>query len=227
LKHYRHIIWDWNGTLVDDVRVSVEVLNQVLAKYGMPLTDCRKYRSQFGFPVQDYYNKLGFDFSKQSYRAVADDFIAAYNAKRFTCPLQDGARDVLQCCQDLGLTQSILSAYAQTLLEECVEFFGLRPFFVRLAGLADYFAAGKIAEGRRLVWELAVDPPSILLIGDTLHDHEVAQALGIDCILIGAGHQDPDRLRVCEVPLLDCVRQVPAFLDDDCRRQAQDPQGNK
>lgn len=210
-EFYRHVIWDWNGTLLDDAPVCVQVLNQVLAKYGKPLITLAKYRVQFGFPVEDFYQQLGFDFSVESYDAVADDYIEIYRQRQYDCPLHDGVPEVLDLCLRSGLTQSILSAYQQDLLTEIVGHFGLSSFFIRLAGRKDYFATSKVAEGQRLIRDLDLEPSQILMVGDTLHDHQVAQALGVDCLLIGRGHQDPSRLQGCGAPLLNSIHQVPAF----------------
>jgi phosphoglycolate phosphatase len=211
-KPYRHIIWDWNGTLLDDAPICVQVLNQVLARHGKPPTTLTQYRAQFGFPVEDYYQQLGFDFSVESYDTVADDYIEIYRQRQTDCPLHDGVPEVLDLCHRAGLTQSILSAYQQDLLTEVVRHFGLSSFFVRLAGRTDYFAASKVAEGQRLIRDLHLRPSHVLLVGDTIHDHQVAQTLGIDCLLIGRGHQNPDRLRLYGTPILDSIRQVPTFL---------------
>jgi len=192
----------------------VEVLNGVLARYGKALISLAQYRSHFGFPVQDFYRQLGFDFSVDPYDAVADDYIELYRKRQVECRLQAGAPEVLDHCLRSGLTQSILSAYHQDLLTEIVQHFGLTSFFVRLAGRRDHFAASKVAEGHRLIRDLGLVPSQTLLVGDTLHDREVAQDLGVDCVLIGRGHQDPDRLRGCGVPVLDCLHQVPALLSD-------------
>lgn len=124
-KPYAHIIWDWNGTLLDDAPICVQVLNRVLAKYGKPPTTLARYRAQFGFPVEDYYRRLGFDFSVESYDAVADDYIALYRLRQFECPLHDGVPEVVDHCLRAGITQSILSAYQHDLLTEAVRHFGL------------------------------------------------------------------------------------------------------
>jgi phosphoglycolate phosphatase len=212
LRPYSHVIWDWNGTLLDDAAICVQVLNQVLAKYGKSKTTLSQYRAQFVFPVKDYYSQLGFDFSRESYDTVADDYIALYRARQMDCPLQDGAREVLAECRTAGLGQSILSAYHQDLLVEVVGHFGLAGFFARLAGLGDYFASSKVAQGRRLIQDLDLPPSRILMVGDTLHDAHVAHDLGVDCVLVGNGHQDPSRLQACGLPVLDSIRQVPGLL---------------
>ena len=45
-----------------------------------------------------------------------------------------------------------------------------------------------------LISELEYDPDHILMIGDTIHDHEVALSIGVDCILVDYGHVSKERL---------------------------------
>jgi phosphoglycolate phosphatase len=212
LEQYDHIIWDWNGTLLDDAAVCVQVLNKILVMHGKPEITLVQYRASFGFPVEDFYRQLGFDFAKDSYDALADEYISLYRQRQFECPLHEGVAGVLEYCLRLGITQSILSAYQQDLLAEAVACFGLASFFVRLAGRTDYFAQGKVAEGLRLIQDLDLDPSRVLMIGDTLHDAQVSKALGIGCVLIGNGHQAASRLESSGCRMLASIRRVPAFL---------------
>jgi phosphoglycolate phosphatase len=212
LKRYRHIIWDWNGTLLDDAAVCVQILNKVLALHGKPQINLKQYRALFGFPVRDYYCKLGFDFSADSYDQVADEYIALYRQRQFECPLHLGASEVLDHCLRAGFTQSILSAYQQDLLTEAVTRFGLSSYFVRLAGRKDCFADGKVAEARRLLSDLALDPTVVVMVGDTIHDAEVSTAVGVDCVLVAGGHQDVSRLQGLGCRVLESIRQMPALL---------------
>ncbi len=208
LSKYRHIIWDWNGTLLDDSAICVSILNEMLTRRGMPAVSIEEYRRDFDFPVMDYYRRLGFDFAKESYDAIAREFIEAYDARRFSCPLQKDAKEVVGAIARMGLKQSILSAYQQPRLEEVVEYFGLREYFTVLSGLSDDYAHSKVASGRRLPQRLGCKPSELLLIGDTTHDHEVAVAMGADCILIVSGHQDRDRLERHHTPVLGCLGEM-------------------
>lgn len=214
MQKYRHIIWDWNGTLLDDVVPCVDILNGILGRRGMGLISCREYREKFDFPVQDFYRKIGFDFSVESFELVANEYIEEYNKKRFECRLHDGVGEVLKACIEAGFTQSILSAYQQEMLEEIVEFFGIGELFVGMVGLDDYYAACKIANGKRLVKDLGIDESEILLVGDTTHDFEVAKAIGADCVLVSGGHQTTERLQQCQITVLDSINQVPGFWDN-------------
>jgi phosphoglycolate phosphatase len=208
MEKYKHIIWDWNGTLFDDAHLCVEILNESLAKREMPTITVQQYQKEFGFPVKDFYEKRGFDFSNESYDAVAKEYIEEYNKRRFECELREGALKVLRSCKDEGLSQSILSAYQQDMLQEAVEYFGIRGFFTKLFGLNDYYASCKVAHGRELIEELGLSPEKVLMIGDTIHDFEVAKEIGCDCVLIPSGHQFRDRLLSCGVDVMDSLAEV-------------------
>jgi len=212
----KHIIWDWNGTLVNDCQVCAQVLNAILAKYGKPRTTFAQYRQTFGFPIAAFYEGLGFDFSRESYDEIADDYIDIYARRQFECQLHAGASQVLQACQDLGLSQSILSAYNQRMLEEAVDHFQIAHYFARIVGRQDFHAKSKIHLGRTLIQSLGALPRQVVIIGDTAHDFEVARDLGTHCLLISDGHQHPDRLQHCGVPVLKSIHEVSDWAKKSC-----------
>ncbi len=209
---YRHIIWDWNGTLLDDVRECLAVLNELLRRRELPLLTEKQYRARFDFPVIDFYIGMGFDLVKESFDDIAHEYHAGYIQKVKECRLQPNARQVLRTFDEAGLSQSLLSAYQHERLKEAVAFFNLDVHFSKLIGMNDYYAHSKVENGKRWVKELAYNPGEILFVGDTCHDHEVAQAMGTDCILVTFGHQNRDRLSPCGVPLLDSLLDVQQFV---------------
>ena len=144
MEKYQHIIWDWNGTLLNDAWLCVEILNNIARKYNKGPVTFEQYRSKFDFPVKDYYRRIGFDFTVESFETVANDYITEYNRRRFECNLNSDAANVLQTCSKADVTQSILSAYQQTRLEESVAHFKITGFFTKLFGLNDYYAAGDL-----------------------------------------------------------------------------------
>ena len=109
---YTDIIWDFNGTLLDDIRAGINAVNDMLSRRGLATIDSvERYRELFCFPIIEYYAKLGFDFEKEDYYTVlAPEWVALYleNYKRST--LNDGAEHTLQALAGLGYTQTLLSA---------------------------------------------------------------------------------------------------------------------
>ena len=192
---YRHIVWDWNGTLLDDLDYSISVMNGLLARRHLPLLDRTRYHELFDFPVRDYYYRLGFDPARDAFEQLSVEFITAYDARRWDCRLQPSTIEVLSAFARTGATQSILSAYRHETLHEIVAHFGLTPHFIRLTGLDNIYAHSKAELGRAWIAELGLPPADVLLVGDTLHDLEVARHLGVDCVLVAAGHHPASRLR--------------------------------
>ncbi len=105
------VLWDWNGTLLDDVALCVDALNRLLRIYHYPQQySLAQYREIFGFPIEDYYIRAGFDFSKNSYKELADDYMQDYLARAGACPLAESAVPALSLLKGAGVQQVILSA---------------------------------------------------------------------------------------------------------------------
>ncbi len=195
IADYRHVIWDWNGTLLDDLDLCLEALNAILARRGMSAIDRARYHAVFDFPVRDCYARLGLPVDDASFHALSMEFIGAYEARRLEPLLQPGAAELLAAIAQRGLTQSILSAYHHESLRVVVRHHGVSEHFTELHGLDNIYAQSKVALGRAFLATLKLPPREVLLIGDTLHDFAVAQELGIDCVLVAHGHHPIERLR--------------------------------
>ncbi|MFI5358014.1 MAG: HAD family hydrolase [Opitutales bacterium] len=216
-SRYRHLIWDWNGTLLDDLDLSIAAMNSLLERRGLPRLDRVRYHALFDFPVQSYYERLGFDPAVDSFERLNVEFISAYDARRLESTLHRDARRILSAVQAAGLRQSILSAYRHETLLEIVAHFGLTPYFEHIVGLDNIHAHSKVALGRALMDRVRVAPAEILLVGDTLHDLEVARALGVACALVAIGHHPAERLRLGEAtvyPNLGALARAEGFTPD-------------
>jgi len=208
LKEYRHLIWDWNGTLLDDAWLCREIMNGQLQQRGLPTLTQERYEEIFDFPVEKYYRAVGFDWSRESFQDAGTEFIVEYEKRKKECSLQAGAGELLGKAADRGWSQAVLSAYAHPSLEEFLGHFGVRRHFRSVAGSRDHYAAGKVEHGLKMLEELHVAPQETLLIGDTTHDAEVARAMGIACVLVPCGHNSRIRLERCGVPLVESLADL-------------------
>ncbi|MEI6888572.1 MAG: HAD family hydrolase [Bacteroidales bacterium] len=202
LNSYKHIIWDWNGTLLNDAWLCVEVMNGMLEKRGLPKVSLDFYRSVFTFPVRVYYEKLGYDFDKEPFAEVGMEFMVLYNQRMKECTLHQEVTAVLEAFKQKAYGQSILSAREQNELIAETILMGVNHYFTRVYGLDDHYAHGKTDVGLRLIADLGLPAHDYLFIGDTLHDAEVATEIGIDCILIPNGHHTTERLMSCGFPVM-------------------------
>jgi phosphoglycolate phosphatase len=189
------IFWDWNGTLLDDAETCLTTMNNMLKKRNMPGISIDFYRNAFGFPVKDYYRKVGFDFVQENFEALSVEFMDGYHSSLVQTPLVKGAEEVLQYFLNAGKNNIIISAMQQDMLIKSVEITGLTAYFSDILGIDNIYAASKSKMASRFVTEKDVSPETILFIGDTVHDFEVAQEIGCRCILIADGHQAEDRLK--------------------------------
>ncbi|MFP4069983.1 MAG: HAD family hydrolase [Opitutales bacterium] len=211
---YRHIIWDWNGTLLDDTWLCVEVLNGLLARRGRGPISADDYRRNFGFPVVRFYQFLGFDTDVDSFDRVSREFIGDYEARWLTeCALHPETGGILRRLADGGLSHSVLSAAKQEALEIGIAHFGIRDHFLGLVGTDNIYAEGKVARGRHWIERLARPLEEVIVVGDTLHDYEVAQDIGTDCVLLAHGHHTPERLAATGAPVVHSLAELVDFLE--------------
>lgn len=206
----RRIIWDWNGTLFNDAWLCMDVMNTLLQQHNLPLLTLERYQRLFDFPVIDYYRRLGFNFDEAPFEEVGTAFIRAYESRRLECGLHDGALQGLERVHAAGLPQTVLSAYEHCTLTGLLQHFGIYDFFETVVGNDDHYAAGKVDNGLAWLARIADPPEACLLIGDTTHDAEVAAAMGVQCVLVAGGNQDPERLAACRVPLFDSLHDLVA-----------------
>lgn len=208
LEGYDHIIWDWNGTLLDDVAVCIDVVSIFLREEGLPIPDQERYREIFGFPIKEYYQRLGFSFEHASFEDLADRYMAIYDQRARGAALHDGVPDVLSAVAARGQDQSILTAAAEWHVLEMLDHFDIARNFRHVFGVADNMAASKEGRGKELVATATHKARGTLLIGDTDHDLEVGRELGVDVLLVAHGHQSHERLLRIHDNVVEGFRQA-------------------
>lgn len=212
IKNVNTIIWDWNGTLLADVDICIQAMNRLLEPRQLPVLNFDSYRRVFTFPVVNYYKQLGFDFKHDPFEKVGIDFIAIYHELVDSVQLANNAVACLEWFKAMGKKQYILSAMEQQSLLRTVSYHGIHSYFEGLTGISDFYGGGKIDSGRRLFAQNPIDPATTWLIGDTIHDAEVAHELGCKCVLTAHGHQSPERLMEVGVPVIKSLAELPNFF---------------
>ena len=197
----KHIIWDFNGTLLNDTQLSLDVDNNVFEKLGIPCITLDDYRNNMTMPVRDFYPTVGVDYSVHSYETIARLWLDEFNQKAVGVGLVSGALDAIRFFHGQGRSQSVLSAsYEPSLRKQC-EALGLTPYMADISGLEDESASKKTEIGRRQLRELGLEGRDVVLIGDMLTDAHLAEDLGADCILVSWGHNDLKRLLSSGLPV--------------------------
>lgn len=203
----KNLIWDWNGTLLDDVEVNVEIINKMLVRRGLIPVSTALYKELFCFPVQAFQEAIGFDFRKESLESVAAEYHALYQTYKDHIRLNPSALAVLDTLRGRGIKQYILSAAGHTDLADMLRRFDLTEKFTGIYGAADRCASGKMEIGKSLMLREELDAADTVMVGDTLHDAEVARFLGISCILYAGGHNS-GRLLGGKAPVITHLKSL-------------------
>jgi phosphoglycolate phosphatase len=185
INKYSSIIWDWNGTVIDDTRVVFDIYREESELYNLEKIDFEQYRKRFYFPVSKFYEELGLPTGK--YAEIADRFGGIYRGKWQEINVHPQVYEYLRKFRDAGLSQFVLSAYEQNELMKMVNFFDLQDYFQEVAGVYDNLAHSKIERGKKLLQTRGIIPEKTLMFGDTHHDFEVAAELGIDIAVLAWG----------------------------------------
>jgi len=119
-----------------------------------------------------------------------------YEINKYSLSLFNGVIEVLKYFESIKIEQYLLSAYKQDKLEDFVEFFNIKKYFKKIKGHDNIYATGKTHLGIELRKEINYSREEIVLIGDSLHDYEVAELIDAEAILISNGHQSAEKLRL-------------------------------
>ncbi|MBT5731282.1 MAG: HAD family hydrolase [Lentimicrobiaceae bacterium] len=208
----KHIIWDWNGTLLNDTQYCVSCMNKVLSNHQLENITIDIYKKHFTFPVKDYYRAIGFDFNKIDFEKPALEFINEYYSGITSVKLHKGCHAILNTINQKGIKQHVLSAMEHNMLVKSLSNFGIDSYFENVSGISDHYAHSKVDVGKKLISEIGCSTDDIIMIGDTIHDYEVAQNLEIDCLLISSGHQSHERLETRTSNIISKLSEIEVFL---------------
>jgi len=206
----RQILWDWNGTLLDDLAYGMRVRNRTFPAFGLPTVDSvEEYHRQFTFPIRLYYERAGV--TDENFVEVAHAWMGEYVRGFADVKLHPDAPEVLERFARAGLRQVVLSATRRDMLEEQIAQFSIRHYFETVLGLGDIYAGSKEDIGRQYLQTCGIAPQETLVIGDTLHDADVARAIGANCVLVSRGHQSREMLLTAGVPVVHTLREAAAY----------------
>ena len=202
---YQYIFWDWNGTIMDDVGVALDAVNQMLRERQYPLITMSRYRELMDTPVIRFYEPL-FDLEKYPFEEIAEEFQQLY---RIGNPQPyEGIPEFLQLFQEQGRHQIILSSSQRQSIEDSLENLDFQGYFDAVLGADDHFSRSKVERAQKYLQQEQILPEQCVLLGDTVHDYEVAHSMGMDCILLSCGHDERDHLEKCGCTVCASVQDL-------------------
>lgn len=211
---YKTIIFDFNGTLIDDCQLCLDILNWICKEYGLGHVSMEKYMDIFTFPVYKYYAELGFDTSVESFKIIGQKFHNYYNKLSYEqVKLFPNVKIVLESLKDEYTIVCLSASHIDTLIKQ-LKFYGIYDYFNFVVGLSDTYANSKEAVAIKFMKENHLNGNETLFIGDSIHDLEVANAINADCYLLSTGHTSKKRLLNETEKVLDDIKNVLDVLNN-------------
>ena len=204
---YSLLMWDWNGTLLDDVGAALKSVNTMLARRGVEPIDLPSYHDYIDVPIRKFYENI-FDLEKEDFAGILKEYNDEYKVLMSEITLAQGAPEVLRHLRDAGVRQAIVSSSEQNQLRDAVKHFDLGGYFDAVLGAEDFFAGSKLERARQYIGQNNIDPSGVLVVGDLLQDYEMARDVGADCLLLSSGHHSAKKLSESGVAVIDEISRV-------------------
>jgi|AntRauTorckE6833_2_1112554.scaffolds.fasta_scaffold10788_4 phosphoglycolate phosphatase len=209
----KHVIfWDWNGTILNDAQICINAMNALRKRYDYTPIDKETYEDTFDFPVEKYYREIGWDFEKHPFRDIGLEFMNYYQSDIPRADIQKGVKAIIENIRAQQKQQFLISAMENSLLYRLVQHFGMHHLFDEVKGIEDHYGKSKEHLFQQLITSHKLNTKNIVMIGDTLHDAEIAQKLHIDCLLFYSGHQSETRLKKAGCPVFYSYHQLAEML---------------
>ncbi|HEX2357474.1 MAG TPA: HAD hydrolase-like protein [Micromonosporaceae bacterium] len=209
-----HLVWDWNGTLLNDLDLVVSATNEAFVRAGGAPISADEHRRRFRRPIAEFYGEmLGRELTGDGFAELDEVFHACYNAGLPACALVDDAVGALRAWPD---TQSLLSMWFHDELVPAVDRHGLTRHFARVDGQRVRPGGGLIFKAELLAGHLAalgVPGEAAVLIGDSVDDADAAAAVGAACVLYSGGFTDAERLRAAGRPVAGTLLEAVALAE--------------
>jgi len=205
---YRHIVWDWNGTLLDDAEVCARAISDMCEKRNLGKYTLEEYKDKITYPVISMYLESGFDLEKENFQDICDEYTENYLRYSDKISLHKDSVPVLEKLREKGLAQHIVSASGIVVLRQQVRNYGIEQYFSNILGQDNNRGESKVDLARKLMLLTGCDPNEMLFIGDTVHDHEVASEVGFHCILVSNGHCSEERLLATGAPVFASLSEM-------------------
>lgn len=209
----RTIIWDFNGTLLDDMDAALASVNDMLSRRGGAPMDRARYYSLVETPIIRFYQRVD-QLKDVPFDIITQEFNAGYEKHAELIRLADGAAQLLADFHGKGIRQVIVSAFEQSHIEKWLAAFSVTGYFEAVLGAGDMLAESKVARARAWADRSGVNRHNAVFVGDTTHDWETARAMDVPCVLVSYGHQARRDLEACGVPVIDRLAELPGLLGD-------------
>lgn len=212
MKEYKVIIWDFNGTLIDDVNAALSSVNDMLKRRNLPEITMQQYASYVDTPIIKFYEHIFDDLYSMNFNEIALEFNAGYDKHLPQKAVMANAEEVLEYFNSKGKLQTVISATHIDKVTKRLEEFGLSGYFDKILAHNNLIAEDKTHLAVKYFAEKQIKPEEAVVIGDCVADYKMAQAIGADCILTTQGHQSRVEFAQTSAIIIDSLSELRNYI---------------
>lgn len=212
MKEYKVIIWDFNGTLIDDVNAALSSVNDMLKRRNLPEITMQQYASYVDTPIIKFYEHIFDDLYSMDFGEIALEFNAGYDKHLPQKAVMANAEEVLEYFNSKGKLQTVISATHIDKVTKRLEEFGLSGYFDKILAHNNLIAEDKTHLAVKYFAEKQIKPEEAVVIGDCVADYKMAQAIGADCILTTQGHQSRVEFAQTSAIIIDSLSELKNYI---------------
>ncbi|HEX6220612.1 MAG TPA: HAD family hydrolase, partial [Acidimicrobiia bacterium] len=212
-------VWDWNGTLLDDLPVVIEAVNRSIAIFGEGPIDAEAYRDHYTRPVRLFYDSLfGRVITDEEWLRLNASFHEHYFSLAETVDLALGARLAMSFLSESGWSQSLLSMSPHDWLEKIVARLELASLLDLVDGLSGPTGGRKAQHLEVHLETLGISGENVVVIGDTPDDVAAARHVGAEPVLFHGGSHHLELLEEEGVPIAETLLEAAELAVSVSRR---------
>ena len=208
MKEYKVIIWDFNGTLIDDIDAALASVNDMLIRRNLPIINFEQYASYVDTPIIKFYEHIFDDLYSMDFDIIAQEFNSGYDKHLPQNAVMKNAEEVLGYFNKKGKLQTVISATHIDKVTNRLTEFGLTEYFDKILAHNNLIAEDKTHLAVKYFAEKGIVPSEAVVIGDCVADYKMAQAIGCDCILTTQGHQSRKEFSETSAKVIDSLLEL-------------------
>ena len=196
------IVYDWNGTLIDDTWITAQCFSFVIAPWGLPPLTAETFRQAYDVPWTVMYKNMGVSdahIAQLSGHPIGENFLNDYETRINQAKLHNGTSAILQSMTDQGIDQIILSNHIEDRILEQLNRLGISKHFKTILAYKTYSAeerkTTKLDKLQQYICEKNLKPSDIIIVGDTPEEIKIAKQLGLACVSFTFGYASETRLK--------------------------------
>jgi phosphoglycolate phosphatase len=210
---YELLVFDWDGTLIDSAGAIVWCIQSACRDLGLPVPDAARASHVIGLGLQDALAYAVPGLARADYGKMVERYRMHFLSRDAEIPLFRGAAELLSGLREGGHTLAIATGKSRAGLARALDNTGLRPLFSS-SRCADQCAPKPAPDMLfELMDELGTATANTLMVGDTVHDLQMAAAAGVPAVAVSYGaHPKADLVALGPAACVDSVEELRLWL---------------